>query len=122
MLERPGYQAFDAIVRGVAPGETLDLLDTYWSMGDLPRLSAALNGAGLEVAETRTTVGAVRYGTVENLVATEVKGTPLAERLNQSQIDRILDESAVMLKSFISPQRGLEMPITSHLVAARRPG
>ena len=67
-------------------------------------------------------MGTVQYGTVENFVETEVKGTPLADRLSQSQIDQILTESAEILNSFVTPRRGLEMPITSHLVAARRPG
>ena len=66
------------------PVRLLDLLDTYWSMGDLPALCAALKRAGLEIVETRTTVGTVRYGTVENLVETEIKGTPLADRLSQA--------------------------------------
>jgi SAM-dependent methyltransferase len=120
LADQPAFRDFDAIVRRIARGEALDLLDTYWSMGDLPALCAALNRAGLGIVETRTTMGTVRYGTVENLVETEIKGTPLADRLSQSQIDQILTESAEILNSFVTPQRGLEMPITSHLVAARR--
>ena len=120
LADQPAYQEFDAVVRRIAPGVTLDLLDTYWSMGDLAGLSEALKRAGLEIVETRTTVGIVRYGTVENLVATEIKGTPLADRLSQNQIDQILAECATILNPFVTPQRGLEMPITSHLVAARR--
>ena len=67
-------------------------------------------------------MGTVQYGTVENFVETEVKGTPLADRLSHSQIDQILTESAEILNSFVTPRRGLDMPIRSHLVAARRPG
>ena len=117
---RPGgLSGFDAIVRRIAPGEALDLLDTYWSMGICPAVCGA--GAGrLPIVETRTTRGTVRYGTVENLVQTEIKGTPLADRLSQSQIDQILTECATILNPFVTPERGLEMPITAHLVAARR--
>jgi SAM-dependent methyltransferase len=122
LADQPAYREFDVIVRRITRGEALDLLDTYWSMGDLPALCAALNRAGLRIVETRTTQGTVRYGTVDNLVQTEIKGTPLADRLSQSQIDQILAESASILNSFVTPERGLEMPITSHLVAARRPG
>ena len=35
LADQPAYQDLDAIVRRIAPGEALDLLDTYWSMGDL---------------------------------------------------------------------------------------
>jgi SAM-dependent methyltransferase len=122
LADQPAFQEFYAIVRRVAVGEDLDLLDTYWSMGDLSALFGALQRAGLEIVETRTTVGTVRYGTVENLIETEIKGTPLADRLSQRQIDQILSDSASILNSYVTPQRGLEMPITSHLVAARRLG
>ncbi len=121
LTDQVAYQEFDAIVRRIAPGEALDLLDTYWSMGDLPGLTAALQRSGLLVVETRTTRGTVRYGTVENLVQTEIKGTPLAERLSQDQIEEILTESAAVLHPYVSAERGLELPITAHLVAARRP-
>jgi len=121
LTDQVAYQKFDAIVRRIAPGEALDLLDTYWSAGDLPGLTAALQRSGLLVVETRTTRGTVRYGTVENLVQTEIKGTPLAERLSPDQIDRIYTESAAVLQAYATPERGLELPITAHLIGARRP-
>jgi SAM-dependent methyltransferase len=103
---QPGYQELDAIVSRIAPGEALDLLDTYWSMGDLPQLCAALERAGLQITETSTISGTVDYGTVENFVETEVKGTPLADRLSENQIQLILAESADVLRSFITPNAG----------------
>ena len=122
LADQVAYREFDAIVRRTAPDASLDLLDTYWSMGNLPELTSALQRSGLRVVETRTTQGTVGYGTVENLVQIEIKGTPLAERLSQAQIEEILAGSAAHLREYINPQRGLEMPITAHLIAARRPG
>jgi SAM-dependent methyltransferase len=106
LKDQPAHQEFDAIVRRIAPGATLDLLDTYWSTGDLSGLTAALQRSGLLVVETRTTRGFVRYGTVENLVQTEIKGTPLVERLSQDQIEEILTESAAVLHPYVSAERG----------------
>jgi hypothetical protein len=120
LADQVAYREFDAIVRRTAPGAALDLLDTYWSTGDLSELSAAVQQSGLLIVETRTTQGTVRYGTVENLVQIEIKGTPLAERLSQAQIEDIVTKSAAHLHAYIAPQRGLEMPITAHLIAARR--
>lgn len=118
--DQSAFQEFEAIVQRVAAGAALDLLDVYWSRGDLAALCRALEEAGLEIAETRTTVGTVGYGTVENLVETEIKGTPLVNRLSPAQIDQILEEAATALTTYTTPERGLEMPITAHLVAARR--
>ena len=121
LADQPGFGEFDAIVRRIVPGEAVDLLDIYWSMGDLPALCAALERAGLEIVRDAHHAGHGRYGTVENLVETEIKGTPLVDRLSQEQIEQILTESADDPELFVTPERGLEMPITAHLVAARRP-
>jgi SAM-dependent methyltransferase len=119
LADQTAFAELEAIVKRVATGASLDLLDTYWSVGDLGALCARLERAGLEIVHRRTVVGTVSYGTVENLVETEIKGTPLADRLSDSQIDQILAESAAILSSYVTPDRGLQMPITSHLVAGR---
>jgi SAM-dependent methyltransferase len=120
LQDQPGFKELDAVVRRIAPGAALELLDTYWSCGDLSRLCRALERAGLPVAEIRTTLGMARYGSVENLVETEVKGTPLVDRLSESQIERILAESSEVLARFVTPAGELDMPIRAHVVAGRR--
>ena len=59
--DQPGYLDLDAVVRRVAAEDALPLLDTYWSQGDLSILCKTLSQAGLEVVETRTTLGTARY-------------------------------------------------------------
>jgi hypothetical protein len=54
--------------------------------------------------ETRTTLGTAMYGSVENLIETEVKGTPLADRLSDDQIAQILTESAGIFAKFLTLQ------------------
>ena len=39
------------------------------SQGDLPILCKTLSRAGLDIVETRTTLGTATYGSVENLIA-----------------------------------------------------
>ena len=114
--DQPGYLELDAVVRRTAPGDALELLDTYWSQGDLSILCKTLSQAGLDVVETRTTLGTARYGSVEHLIETEVKGTPLADRLSDDQISQILTESTDIFAKFLTPAGTLEMPIRAHLV------
>jgi ubiquinone/menaquinone biosynthesis C-methylase UbiE len=118
--DQPGFKDLDAVIRRIAPGEALALLDTYWSSGDLAQLCRSLERAGLSVVETRTMLGTAKYGSVENLVETEVKGTPLVDRLSDSQIEQILSDSSEVLARFVTPAGELEMPIRAHLVAGRR--
>jgi hypothetical protein len=84
-------------------------------------LCKTLSQAGLDVVETRTTLGTARYGSVEHLIETEVKGTPLADRLSDDQISQILTESTDIFAKFLTPAGTLEMPIRAHLVMGTCP-
>ena len=118
--DQPGFLELDAVVRRIAAADALQLLDTYWSQGDLSILCKTLSQAGLDIIETRTTLGTARYGSVENLIETEVKGTPLADRLSDDQISQILTESTDIFAKFLTPAGELQMPIRAHLVMGRK--
>jgi len=118
--DQPGFLELDAVVRRIAGADAVQLLDTYWSQGDLSILCKTLCHAGLDVVETRTTLGTARYGSVENLIEIEVKGTPLADRLSDDQISQILAESSNAFAKFLTPTGELQMPIRAHLVMGSR--
>jgi ubiquinone/menaquinone biosynthesis C-methylase UbiE len=118
--DQPGFRELDAVVRRIAAADALQLLDTYWSQGDLSVLCKTLSQAGLDIVETRTTLGTAMYGSVENLIETEVKGTPLADRLSDDQIAQILTESTDIFAKFLTPAGELQMPIRAHLVMGRK--
>jgi ubiquinone/menaquinone biosynthesis C-methylase UbiE len=118
--DQPGFLELDTVVRRIAAGDALQLMDTYWSQGDLSLLGKTFSQAGLNVIETRTTLGTAMYGSVENLIETEVKGTPLADWLSDDQVAQILAESTDILAKFLTPAGRLEMPIRAHLVMGRK--
>lgn len=119
--DQPGFLELDAVVRRIAAADAVQLLDTYWSQGDLAVLCKTLSEAGLDVVESRTTLGTAMYGSVENLIEIEVRGTPLADRLSDAQISQILAESTHVFANFVRPTGELPMPIRAHLVMGRRP-
>jgi hypothetical protein len=57
-----------------APGLPTWLVSGRDEPASIPALCAALHRAGWEIVETRTTLGVLKYGTVENLVETEIRG------------------------------------------------
>lgn len=118
--DQPGFVELEGIVARFAPADAMHLVETYWSQGDLPALTATLEDAGLLVIETRTKLGTAMYGSVENLVETEIRGTPLVDRLTEQQIEQILDESRTTLGRYLTPDGLLAMPVRAHLVAGRR--
>jgi ubiquinone/menaquinone biosynthesis C-methylase UbiE len=120
--DQPSYRDLMAVVVQQAGADAQSLVETYFSQGDLPALCRTLERVGLRVDETRTMFGAAEYGSVEQFVETEVKGTPLADRLTDAQIELILREAADILGRFEEPDGHLAVPIRAHLAAARRTG
>lgn len=118
--DQPGFRDLEAVVARYAPPDAMQLIETYWSQGDLSALCARLEEVGLQVAETRTILGTAAYASVENLVEIEIRGTPLVNRLTEDQIGQILAESTDALAEYLTPDGRLAMPIRAHLVAARR--
>lgn len=72
----------------------------------------------MRVTGTRTRMGAVRRGSIDEFVATEVFSTPLGERLPGDVYQRILAESREALAEF-ADESGAAIPIESHTLVAR---
>ncbi len=117
LADQPGFQELDAVVRRIAPGDAVELMDIYWSQGDLTRLGLTVTRAGLELVESRTVLGTVLYGSVENMIEVEVKGTPLVDRISDAQIERILSEAEDLFSGYLDSEGRLAMPIRALFVA-----
>ena len=117
---QPAYAPFIGVAARHAGPEAIDLLGTYFNRGDLDELSSALTSAGLEVTAIRTEETLLRFPSVDAFVMTEVKATPLADRLSEEVLGRIVEDSRDALRSFGSDGGGVELPIRGHLVRAER--
>ncbi|MGH3647148.1 MAG: class I SAM-dependent methyltransferase [Micromonosporaceae bacterium] len=121
-LESGGaYPRLYEVVRRHAGQDALDMLSAYFVLGDLDQLTALCEGAGLRVTETRTRLGAVRRGSIDEFVAAEVYSTPLGERLAADVYQRILAESREALAEY-ADGAGAAIPIESHTVLTRPAG
>lgn len=117
---QPAYAPFIEVAARHAGPEAIDLLSTYFSRGDLGELSILLASAGLEVTATRTSETTLRFGSVDEFVMTEVNSTPLAERLSEQVLSRILEDSREALRSFGTEDGRVEIPIRGHVVRTER--
>ncbi len=72
------------------------------------------------MVDTRTHLGTARFGSPEELVATEVEGSPLIERLTDEQYASIKTEARSVLRPFTGPDGKVDAPLRGHVVAARR--
>lgn len=117
---QPGYRPFiEAAARHAGPA-AIDLLGTYWRLGDLNELGAMFKGAGLELTGTRTRLGTARFDSLDEMVRTEVSASPLIERISDQVYMSIIDDSRRVLESFQTEDGKAEIPIEGHLVTGRR--
>jgi SAM-dependent methyltransferase len=117
---QPGYGPFVEVAARHAGPEAVSLLGTYWALGDLDRLSALFDAAGLVISETRTHTGTARFASIDEMVRTEVESTPLVDRLSDETYSRILADARKALGRFCTDTGRLNLPIAGHLITARR--
>ena len=118
--DQPVYGQFIETVLRYASEDARSLIDTYFSQGDLPALRGTLERAGLRVQRTVSPMGVAAYGSWDELIATEVKSTPLVDRLTDDQLEQIREDMEGLLRQHRAPDGSLKLPIRAHLIAGRR--
>jgi SAM-dependent methyltransferase len=113
-----GYGPLIAVAARHAGADATDLLGSYWVLGDLEFFSELAGAAGLRVITARTRTGTARFPSVDELVTTEVRSTPLMDRIDDVTYQRILDDARAELERFVSASGQVELPITGHLITA----
>jgi SAM-dependent methyltransferase len=117
--EQAAYGPFVELAVREAGESARSLLDTYWACGDLGGLTRLFRDAGLDVTAAETHVGTARFGTPEELAATEIKASPLAERISDDVYRRILEGAREMLRPWTEDDGTLSAPLAGHVVAGR---
>jgi SAM-dependent methyltransferase len=119
LASQPAYGPFVEIAARHAGPEALSLLGAYWACGDVGELRSLFATAGLDVADVRTRLGTARFESIDDLVATEVEGSPLVERISREVYQRIREDARAALARFTTPT-GAEIPLEGHIVVARK--
>jgi SAM-dependent methyltransferase len=115
-----GYAPFYEVLARHVGQEAMDLECSYWVLGDLDLVGSLFEAAGLRVAATRTRVGTARFDSVDELVRTEVEGTPLGDRITGEVYRELLAEAQGALRHFTTAAGKAEIPIHGHLITARK--
>jgi hypothetical protein len=86
----------------------------------LAGLADLTDAAGLEVLETRTSLGVARFPSTDAVVDTEISATPLADRLDSVVYDRILADTHEVLSRYAEADGTVRVPIRAIMISARR--
>lgn len=110
-----GWAPFYDVIRRHAGPTAVDLVSSYWRLGDLDALVDLCSAAGLRIDKIHTRQEPAAFASIDDFVATELTGTPLQERITDSTYADILHDARVVLAPFLS-SNGLEIPIEGHIV------
>jgi ubiquinone/menaquinone biosynthesis C-methylase UbiE len=116
---QPAYVLFSEVAARHLGPEATSLLGTYWSLGDLDKLAVFFKEAGLEITDTRTRVETATFGSIDELVTTEIEGSPLAGTVSDEDYRGILEDSREALGSFETGNGEAEIPLQGHVITAR---
>jgi len=114
---QPAYGPWVDLVARYAGPDARRLLGTYWSHGDLDVMRGRYADAGLQVTGVHEQTRPAYFPDVETMVLTEVNATPMRERLDQADLERILVESHEVLGQFVRDGR-LVIPVAGYVLTA----
>ena len=78
----------DAVARHAGP-DSVDLVATYFRLGDLDEFTRRCADAGLAVTAVETTEVTLHAPSVDAYLTTEVESTPLVERIDDRTYERL---------------------------------
>lgn len=121
LAEQPAYGPFVEMVAGHAGPEARVLLGLYWSQGDVDGLLGLTSAAGLSLLESRSSLGVAVFPSAAAAAHTEIRATPLAERITPETYARIIADTEKLLAGYVDEAGVVRVPIRATLVAARKP-
>jgi SAM-dependent methyltransferase len=116
---QPAYGPFVEVAARHAGPEAVDLLGSYWTMGDVGHLGELFAEAGMRVTATTRHVGTARFASIDELVRIEVESTPLVNRIGDDTYAAILADARHALAEFQTPDGEAEVPIVGHILTGR---
>lgn len=114
--DQPAYRLLADVVVKHSGADGASVFDTYWSCGNLEELTGLFGSAGLRDVTSKTVMGTASFESVDALVATEVEGSPLIERISDDVYARIKEDAREALDGFTTASGACEAPLECHLV------
>ncbi len=116
---QPGFRPLADAVARHAGSESVNLISTYFRLGDPDAFGKVCAAAGLHVTEVNRLPVTLRAGSIDEYVTTEVESTPLVEQLSEDAYDKIRADAHAALAQYCDESGALAMPMEVYLLIAR---
>ena len=121
LADAGGYAALAEVAERVCTPEVVDLLRSPFALGDPERLAELARAAGIEGAEVRVLACPVRFPSIDALVQTEVKASPIRDVIDEPSLEALLQGARGALARFCKTGGEVAFALPMHIVTATRP-
>ena len=116
-----GYSIFAEILRRYVDEQAADLVKAYFALGEVPELQRLCQAAGLATASVVTRQGWARFASIDEFVRVEVKGSPLADRVEATSYQKVLTAARQELRDFCDAQGSVAVRLDATIICAGKP-
>jgi ubiquinone/menaquinone biosynthesis C-methylase UbiE len=120
LADASGYRALAAEAEQVCTPEVVELLRSPFALGDREQLAELVRTAGIAGAEVQTLRCPVRFPSIDALVHTEVKASPIRDVIDDRSFDALLEGARRRLAPWCSDGDGIAFALPAHVVTARK--
>jgi len=120
LADSPGYAALAEVAQRVCTPEVVELLRSPFALGDPERLAGLARAAGIHGAEVRTHRCPVRFPSIDALVQTEVRASPIRDIIDDASFDALIRGARETLASWRKDDGEVAFPLPAHVLTARK--
>jgi ubiquinone/menaquinone biosynthesis C-methylase UbiE len=120
LADASGYRALAAEAERVCTAEVVELLRSPFALGDREQLADLARAAGIAGADVQTLKCPVRFPSIDALVHTEVKASPIRDVIDDRSFDALLAGARRRLAPWCSDGEGIAFALPAHIVTARK--
>lgn len=120
LADAGAYTMLAEVAERICSPEVVDLLRSPFALGDRGRLADLVGAADLDGAEIRTLETPVRFPSIEALVHTEIKASPIRNVIDERTFDALLKGARKHLAAFCVNGKEISFGLPVHVVTARK--
>jgi SAM-dependent methyltransferase len=117
----PGYAALANLLQRLLGDYAADALRAPFALGDSAAVRKLMSNADVVDITISTFEGVVRFPSLWSWLFTEIKGWVLADRIDDSQFELLIEEGEQVLSKFAGPEGRVEFAAPAHIVTAVTP-
>jgi ubiquinone/menaquinone biosynthesis C-methylase UbiE len=115
-----GYKKVVDLLNRLFGKEVASALRSPYSLGDVAKLRTLFEKAGIVGAEIKNFDGKARFPSIESWMFTDVKGWTLADVLDETQYQLLLQEAEQELQPFLTDDKTVSFSHPAHIIRATK--